>query len=465
MPYIPFTEEQKQTANNVELAEFLRMRGEKLERAGREYKLIYTDGGGKHDSITMSGNRWFDHKNQTGGGAIKFMQYFYGMSFADAVQSLLGYSVEPQQHSPPPRQENTEKKREFELPEANEDMHRVYAYLIKQRHIAPEIISHFARAHTLYEDKEHHNVVFVGVDENGIPRQASKRSTSTYGNSFRITVEGSDTRYSFSHFGTSDKLYVFEAPIDMLSFITLYPDNWQEHSYLALNGVYENSLLRALETHDNLQQICFCTDNDEGGIDGYERLRDILADKGYTDIQRCDPEYKDWNEQLKAENGEDALHAVPHFRKNKYYEIAENLRELTFNPYGFMNELRKAYKSGDNIFMTELAITGSVFYLQQAAYNSDFKRLCAKLREEYRAYTDKGKIEQKQRDMSNIFKSVERDFRQTARTREQSVQTAKRLYQLADSAMRIAVEECHMEHEQEMSEEQPEEAEDVMAFG
>ena len=62
MSYIPFTEEQKQTANNIELADFLRIRGEKLERAGREYKLIYTDGEGKHDSITMSGNRWFDHK-------------------------------------------------------------------------------------------------------------------------------------------------------------------------------------------------------------------------------------------------------------------------------------------------------------------------------------------------------------------------------------------------------------------
>ena len=119
MPYIPFTEEQKQTANNVELAEFLRMRGEKLERAGREYKLIYTDGegkhDGKHDSITMSGNRWFDHKAQTGGGAIKFMEYFYGMSFADAVQSLLGYTVEPQQHSPPQKTGTAEKKQDFKL--------------------------------------------------------------------------------------------------------------------------------------------------------------------------------------------------------------------------------------------------------------------------------------------------------------------------------------------------------------
>ena len=41
-----------------------------------------------------------------------------------------------------------------------------------------EVITHFAKQHTLYEDKEHHNAVFVGVDENGVPRQASKRSTN-----------------------------------------------------------------------------------------------------------------------------------------------------------------------------------------------------------------------------------------------------------------------------------------------
>ena len=55
--------------------------GEKLERVGREHKLIYYDGSGKHDSITMSGSRWFDHKNQVGGGAIKFMQEPYDMDF------------------------------------------------------------------------------------------------------------------------------------------------------------------------------------------------------------------------------------------------------------------------------------------------------------------------------------------------------------------------------------------------
>lgn len=44
-------------------------------------------------------------------------------------------------------------------------MHRVYAYLIKQRFISLDIISHFAKQHTLYEDKEHHNTVFIGLEE------------------------------------------------------------------------------------------------------------------------------------------------------------------------------------------------------------------------------------------------------------------------------------------------------------
>ena len=124
-----------------------------------------------------------------------------------------------------------------------------------------------------------------------------------------------------------------------------------------------------------------------------------------------------------------------------------------------MNEFRKAYKSGDNMYMTELAVTGSVFYLQQAEYNGNFQGLCSKLGKEYRAYTDKGKMEQKQSRVREVFKAVERDFQQTARTREQSVLTAKLLYQLADSALRLVVEES-------LSEPVPtEEPEAAFAFG
>lgn len=444
MPYIPFTNEQKILANSVDLEQFLRTRGEKLERAGREHKLIYYDSSGKHDSITVHGSTWFDHKNQIGGGAIKFMQEFYDMDFQTAVQELLGQTVTPLSHSPPIASAKEEKK-EFRLPEPNCNMHRVYAYLIKQRFIAPEVITHFAKQHTLYEDKEHHNAVFIGLDENSIPRQAHKRSTSTFGSSFRQTIEGSDTRYSFSHFGESGKLFVFEAPIDMMSFLTLYPQDWQNHSYIAMNGVYENAVLTALKNHSNLSEIVLCVDNDEGGIEAVDRLRDILAEKGYTNVKRLAPEYKDWNEVLKAKNGAAALPAVPHKREEEYLKEVSQLLYLRCRPDKLSSQIYATFKNGQYKYLAEYALAGSAFFMPKTEQiNSEckaFVRLQNKLKCSYKPYTDKGRKAQKLRDLQDCVQKVLSDLKQTARTREQSVNTAKLLYGLADSAVRMAVEE------------------------
>lgn len=466
MPYIPFTDEQKILANSVDLEQFLRMRGEKLERVGREHKLIYCDGSGKHDSITIHGSTWFDHKNQVGGGAIKFMQEFYDMDFQTAVQELLGRTVTPLSHSPP-KVSAKEEKKEFRLPQANTNMHRVYAYLIKQRFIAPDIISYFAKQHTLYEDKEHHNAVFVGVDENGIPRQAHKRSTNSFGNTFRITCEGSDTRYSFSHFGESEKLFVFEAPIDMMSFLTLYPKDWQQHSYIAMNGVYENAVLTALKSHSNLSEIVLCVDNDEGGIEAVDRLRDILNENGYPNVKRLSPEFKDWNECLKAQNGVEPLPAVAHKRKEEYLKEVSELGYLKCRPDKLTSQLYATFKNGQYKYLAEYVLAGSAFFIAGKSKEDTFAKLKTKLKTEYKPYTDKDRKAQKQRNLQDCVHEVLRDLKQTARTREQSVNTAKLLYQLADRAVRLSVEKTlsepvaeHIESEDIVSEPEP-----CMEFG
>ncbi len=428
-------------ANSVDLADFLRLRGEKLERAGREYKLIYSDGSGSHDSITIRGSTWFDHKNQVGGGAIKFMQYHYGMDFPTSVQELLGQRVTPLPHSAKKTNIMEEKTKNFKLPEANENMHRVFAYLIKQRFIAPDIISFFAKNHTLYEDKEHHNAVFVGIDENRVPRQAHKRGTSTFGKSFRQTVEGSDTKYSFAHFGKSDKLFVFEAPIDMLSYLTLYPENWQQNSYIAMNGVYENAVLTALKGHLNLSKIVICTDNDIGGIDAADRLKDVLRENNYENISRILPKNKDFNEDLKQLNGVDFLLAVPHKIKEEYYRQAEDLEYLKCRPEKLKSQIYAAFKNGQYRYLAEYALAGSAFFLPKTQRlsneNKAFLRLQSKLRDDYKAYADKGKTAQKQRNLSDCVQAVMSDLKQTARTREQSINTAKLLFQLADNAVKM----------------------------
>ena len=210
--YIHFSNEQKNRANSVDLVDFLRSQGEEVERSGHEYRWK------RHDSVTISGSRWFRHSAEEGGHAIDFVKEFYGCSFPEAVTMLLngesGRGFAPAEPERP--------RKPFALPERGANARRVYAYLTKQRCVDADIISHFVRAGTLYEDTDYHNAVFVGADADGQPRHAHRKSTNSYMQSFRANVEGSDARYGFGHIGTSGRLYVFEAPIDLLSFLTLY---------------------------------------------------------------------------------------------------------------------------------------------------------------------------------------------------------------------------------------------------
>lgn len=89
---------------------------------------------GKHDSISVKGAKWYDHKNQIGGGPVKLMIKHYEMNYQDAMQNLLGTSNIPMTHMSKPCV--TKKKKDFKLPEPNDNMHKAYAYLIKQRFIA-----------------------------------------------------------------------------------------------------------------------------------------------------------------------------------------------------------------------------------------------------------------------------------------------------------------------------------------
>ena len=173
---------------------------------------------------------------------------------------------------------------------------KVLDNLIKHRGIARDVVAHFAKAGLLYEDAEYHNAVFVGTDVEGVPRHAHKRSANSYGKAFRLNIEGSDPRYSFHYVGTGRSLYVFEAPIDMLSFITLYPENWQRHSYVACCGTSIQPVLQMLEQVPQLDTVLLCLDNDEAGHQASRRMQNQLEVR-YS-VERLIPENKDWNDDL-----------------------------------------------------------------------------------------------------------------------------------------------------------------------
>lgn len=293
MPYIHFTEAQKLQANAVDLVEFLRFKGEPLIRSGLEFRLA------NNHSVTVRGNEWYDHAAEKGGGPVAFLKQFYGMNYQEAVLALIDKDVSelcPQVTAP------LEKvKKPFELPPANKDNRRVFAYLLKHRHLDREVLTTFVRQGLVYEDQKYHNVVFVGRDQDGTPRHAHKRSTNSQGKAFRVTVEGSDFRYAFNWPGASGHLLVFEAPIDMLSFISKFHDSdWQRHSYVALCGTSSQSLLGMLERCLSIDTVHFALDNDQAGQLATRRLAKLVREKGLA-VNALVPVNKDWNEDLCAD--------------------------------------------------------------------------------------------------------------------------------------------------------------------
>ena len=286
--FIYFTDEQKRMANEVDLEELLRQHGEKLIPSGRDKRLS------SDHSITVRGNEWFDHATGEGGLAIDFVKKYFRVSFPEAMQMLLGGSCGATFKKAEPREDAP---KEFVLPPNNDNMRRVYAYLIQRRKINRDVLTFFAKEGTLYEDAEYHNAVFAGKDEHGVILHAHKRSVNSSGKSFRQNAEGSNPAYSFHHIGSSDCLYVFEAPIDMLSYISLHKDGWKQHSYAAGCGVSDRVLFQMLIDNPNLEKIYLCLDSDDAGQKAAKRISDRMRFSGLkTEI--LIPIHKDWNEDL-----------------------------------------------------------------------------------------------------------------------------------------------------------------------
>lgn len=275
-----YTQEQIDRANQVNLEQFLRSQGEVLVKSGREYRWK------NHDSLTVKGNKWFRHSQSKGGYPIDFVMEFYDKTFPEAMQMLIGEeAIEIAAELAP--------KAEFSIPPRCESNDKIIKYLAEERKLPKELVEEFIASGLIYEDAKHHNVVFIGKDINGIPRYAHCRGIS---DKFRMDVIGSDKSYGFCYRGKGTELYVFEAPIDMLSHIALYPAGWRERSYLSLGGVSTKALERFLSERKDIDSIFVATDNDEAGNNAAEKLAELIPQE--ISVYRFLPNAKDWNEEL-----------------------------------------------------------------------------------------------------------------------------------------------------------------------
>lgn len=419
--FVYFTDEQKQRANEVDLEDFLSRQGEKLLRSGREKRLA------SDHSITVQGNRWYDHAAGTGGCAIDFVQMRYNSTFPEAVTLLLGGEQGQAYRASAPEQEKEQKP--FALPKANQDMRRVYAYLTKTRCLDREVVSAFAKEKIIYEDAKYHNAVFVGYDADGTARHAHKRGSYTKGDAFKGNVDGSDPRYSFRYLGKGNTAYVFEAPIDMLSFITFHKKDWQENSYVALNGISAHAMLQLLKDQPRIDTVVLCLDHDPAGIENSYRLADAVKEsQGNIRVRMLQPANKDWNEDLKAENGIEPIPAQEHPGISECrawcgilkemaesiapkYATAESLKRYHFGIYQTLKEgtgteqLEDAF-DGDGLLLAGIAVRIMEKYGRELGREVTSGQIIDNLCGRYRPHKDKGSLKSRLADLQEAFEGV-----------------------------------------------------------
>ena len=321
-----FTDEELAIAKSVDLTEVASYLGYTVKKIGKYHTLK------EMDSIRIYNRshwyRWsrqFD-KGNNGGSQIDFLKAFCGMDVKEAVFWLLdfaGYRRLSETKEKPILKHQVEIKKEepkkFELPMPAPDNSYLYEYLTNDRALSKEVVDYFVSHGLIYESRHYHNIIFCGNDKDGKTRFASMRGVfDRKGKPFKCDVAGNDKNYGFNVVHKeSSNLVVFEAAIDLMSYIDIFTD--YESNMLALGMVSDAPLETFLKENPQITSIKFCLDGDESGRKASKYLIGKYYGLGY-EVEDAPPpkEVKDYNEWLvasKKANSYEVLQKVEHFSK------------------------------------------------------------------------------------------------------------------------------------------------------
>lgn len=259
----------------------------------------------RHDSLKISRNRWCWHsRGRVGGSTIDFAMRFGGLSFPDAVRAVLAATggdtpgaadvCAAGSGSRGDTCDESRGDRQLTLPPRADSDRTVTAYLTARRGLSEALVRRALDDGSVYEDTRR-NCVFVGFDEAGAARYATRRGT---GRRFHADCPGSDKRFGFVLPGDESLWYLFESPIDALSHATLAPmRGWSDGVRLSLGGTSPAALMRRLEHRPAPRRLILCLDNDDAGRASARALVRTLA-RHPVRVTVCHPARHDFNDEL-----------------------------------------------------------------------------------------------------------------------------------------------------------------------
>lgn len=312
--YKSYTTEQIEQAKNADIVSFLHSQGYILKQQGNNPNQLKVSGQGGL-LVTVDQNVWAwtsrppcaeqltnnpSAKCLGGRGALEFCKRALNMSWKEAMLLLVGEGAEIKQFENKNLNFKPQEKVKFKMPEKSDNHKKVYAYLINQRMLAPQTISDFIKQGVLYQGftefrkqdgsvSKHENAIFLHRNEKGVPCGADVQGIYSEARFKGIIAPDETDRgfvYTKGDISKADTVYLFEAPIDLMSYVELHPEI-ENAQFVAMGG-----LKPTIAEHyiDSGKSVVSCVDNDAAGQAFNnrilkEKMKDSLSTQGGTDVE------------------------------------------------------------------------------------------------------------------------------------------------------------------------------------
>ncbi len=288
----------------VPIVEYARRMGLTPVRSGRTYYLK------EHDSVVLRPveNNFWRNLNGAHGDVIDFAQEVLGLSYREAIQSLLpftdGLPAPPNQKKQIPRSNP-----QLILPPKSDRIDVVWHYLVDKRQVDPRVVQLYLDRGMLYQQAgAHPNCVWVGYDEKGHPCYCCYRGTIDFPGKkkYRGDVQGCDYSKGIAllHPGVQT-LVVGESAISTMSAMSNMLREGRsltKYSYLILGGATKVRAVRHYLSPP-ITTIVMAMDNDAAGHHAIASVWQMLQECRWPGrLMKYLPSVPgwDWNDQIKS---------------------------------------------------------------------------------------------------------------------------------------------------------------------
>lgn len=211
-------------------------------------------------------------------------------------------------------------------------------YLVNQRSLNPKLVEALFK-HGLVRELRNGDLFFSWRDQKfkevGGDVQGTRIDHEKFGKrgTRKMIAKGSVKNFGF-HFDANDgsgvkKLYVFESPIDALSFYNLHPRLGGDMSFISLNGA--GTKIKTIEAYIKQfgvpDELHLAMDNDGAGFKGMLRAKKELQPENadpHPELRKMKilfdqpaDQFKDWNDALKARSREMTSETIGNFIKHR----------------------------------------------------------------------------------------------------------------------------------------------------